>query len=149
MRIQDSLDAIQAILEPVGVSQNFEVVQFSQTQEQRGRAWMKEMLLIHFSGASLGTPSTAQRLSLNQCSPIQQEVTYNIELVFHAKLLRNDRSTIYDALEAILDAISGKRIDDLVGPLYVTGIDFRELQDSKFYLYGINVSFAFKRQAVC
>ena len=147
--IQEALDKIEELLRPVCTALEIELLQFSQTQEQRGRAWQKEMLIIHLGSISYAPPKQAQKLNLNDCTPIQQIATANFELVLHSKILRNNRGTIYDAIEQIKAALNGKRIQPLAGPAFVTNIEYRQLKESRFYLYALNLQYEFKEQSLC
>ena len=145
MIIQTALDELKSILTPICELNNIDCVLFSETQEQRGKAWLQNMLIIHFAGVSFTPPSAAAKLSQSDCSPIQQIGTYTFELVFYAKLLRNDRSNIYKAIEDVINGVTGKRLIPEAGLLSVSSANFRSYNDDRFYLYGISIDFDFKQ----
>lgn len=153
MIIQTALDTLKELLDPICEQNNIDCVLFSETQEQRGRAWMQNMLIIHFSGFSLGSPTGASKLSQSGCSPIQQIGSYSFELVLYSKVLRNERVNIYQAIEDIVNGVNGKRLVEKAGLLIVDGANFRSYEDSRYYLYGITAGFDFKqsftRQECC
>ena len=119
----------------MGTSKNLEVALFPETQESRGRAWVKDILLIGFVNESFSEPDLAPKLSLAKV-PLRTTSTKTFELILHVKRLRTYEGA-YEILYAIREALHGARISPFTGPLYVTEVSFTELKDSRFWLWSI------------
>ena len=125
-------------LKPVGTKFNVPVEPFPDKQEVRKRVWQRQIILVAFKDKLFIPPSENQKYAIG-CVPVTQKVTFQFDILVYVRNLRDDTSGAHCICDEITAQITGKKMGNLCGGMYVTNIGFDNVSDANFWLYIVSV----------
>jgi hypothetical protein len=148
----DLEENILSELEPLA-SEGVKIITYPDAFESSGKVYVADLVVIGFTSQLFEAPSFSPNI---RCKPIQQQIRATIEMTILSKNLRTigyreagaTREPIgaYYIIQRIRDILSGYRLQDDLGPLYLQSVEFAGRNKQGYFIYDMAWQFQYIQQ---